>query len=100
MPEPVRRTAGPCREKAGRRSAGALARKQLGNGEAFRKLKEMIKAQGGDESALEDFSRLPQGLFSKRGFFFPEGFLTHMDTRLSARPPLSWERPREKRRRC
>ena len=37
--------------KGGQEECCALARKQLGNGEAFRKLKEMVKAQGGDESA-------------------------------------------------
>ena len=68
--------------KGGQEECCALARKQLGNGEAFRKLKEMIKAQGGDESALEDFSRLPQASFRKEVVSSREGFLTHMDTRL------------------
>jgi pyrimidine-nucleoside phosphorylase len=68
--------------KGGQEECCALARKQLGNGEAFRKLKEMVKAQGGDESALEDFSRLPQASFRKEVFSSWEGFLTHMDTRL------------------
>ena len=68
--------------KGGQEECCALARKQLGNGEAFRKLKEMVKAQGGDESALEDFSRLPQASFRKEVFSSREGFLTHMDTRL------------------
>ena len=49
--------------KGGQEECCALARKQLGNGEAFRKLKEMIKAQGGDESALEDFPDCPRHLF-------------------------------------
>ena len=53
MLEPVRRAAG-LSGKGGQEECCALARKQLGNGEAFRKLKEMVKAQGGDESALED----------------------------------------------
>ena len=68
--------------KGGQEECCALARKQLDNGEAFRKLKEMVKAQGGDESALEDFSRLPQASFRKEVFSSREGFLTHMDTRL------------------
>lgn len=68
--------------KGGQKECCALARKQIDNGEAFRKLKEMVKAQGGDESALEDFSRLPQASFRKEVFSSREGFLTHMDTRL------------------
>ena len=68
--------------KGGQEECCALARKQIDNGEAFRKLKEMVKAQGGDESALEDFSRLPQASFRKEVFSSREGFLTHMDTRL------------------
>ena len=68
--------------KGGQEECCALARKQLGNGEAFRKLKEMVKAQGGDESALEDFSRLPQASVRKEVVSSREGFLTHMDTRL------------------
>ena len=78
--------------KGGQEECCALARKQLGNGEAFRKLKEMVKAQGGDESALEDFSRLPQASFRKEVFSSRGASLPIWIPVWSARPPLSWER--------
>lgn len=68
--------------KGSRDDCYALAKKQIDNGEAFRKLKEMVKAQGGDESALDDFSRLPQASFREEVLSPEEGYLAHMDTRL------------------
>ena len=47
----------------------------------------MVKAQGGDESALEDFSRLPQASFRKEVFSSREGFLTPMQ-RQAIRPAV------------
>lgn len=60
----------------------ALAQEQIENGEAFRKLQEMVTAQGGDETALEDFSKLPKASLQKEVVSPKEGYLTHMDTRL------------------
>lgn len=37
-----------------------MAKTQIDNGQAFEKLKEMVKAQGGDAAVLEDYSKFPQ----------------------------------------
>jgi len=37
---------------------------KIENGEALNKFKQFIKAQGGDESVVEDYSRLPQGKYT------------------------------------
>lgn len=37
-----------------------MAKNQIENGSAFEKLKEMVHAQGGDASALDDYSKFPK----------------------------------------
>ena len=58
----------------------SLARQQIANGEAFAKLKEMVQAQGGDTSVLDDPSRFDRSKVCYEVLAQREGFLYAMDT--------------------
>lgn len=58
----------------------SLAGQQITNGEAFAKLKEMVQAQGGDTSVLEDPSRFARPDVCYEVLAQREGFLYAMDT--------------------
>lgn len=58
----------------------SLARQQIANGEAFAKLKEMVQAQGGDTSVLDDPSRFDRSNVCYEVLAQREGFLYAMDT--------------------
>ena len=58
----------------------ARVQEALQSGAGFRKLCEMVKAQGGDVRALLDPSRLPQAAAQDVFTADRDGFLFHMDT--------------------
>lgn len=58
----------------------ALVRKQIANGEAFKKLCQMVEAQGGDPLALEDHSRFPQATHTRVVRAPRGGYVSSMQT--------------------
>ena len=58
----------------------SLARHQIANGEAFAKLKEMVQAQGGDTSVLDDPEKFAPPNVCYEVLAQREGFLYAMDT--------------------
>lgn len=50
------------------------------NGSALERLKEMIKAQGGNLAVIEDTNQFEKATFQKEVLARQEGFITHMDT--------------------
>lgn len=61
-------------------SCRTMASAQIGNGKAFAKLLEMVAAQGGDTSVLEDGSRFPQAKLCREVTADRSGYLCFMDT--------------------
>ena len=59
----------------------AAAREQIGNGRAFRKLREMVAAQGGDVSVLDDYSGFPQAPVRREIPSPKSGYLRSIDTK-------------------
>lgn len=57
-----------------------LAKRQIDNGEAFAKLKEMVAAQGGDTSVLDDSANFPQAKVTHEVLAQDEGYLYAMNT--------------------
>ncbi|TGJ75627.1 pyrimidine-nucleoside phosphorylase [Caproiciproducens galactitolivorans] len=57
-----------------------LARRQIDNGEAFAKLKEMVAAQGGDTRVLDDSANFPQAKIAYEVLAQSEGYLYAMNT--------------------
>lgn len=57
-----------------------LAKRQIDNGEAFAKLKEMVAAQGGDTSVLDDSANFPQAKVAHEVLAQSEGYLYAMNT--------------------
>lgn len=58
----------------------SLAKQQIANGEAFAKLKEMVQAQGGDTSVLDDPEKFAPPNVCYEVLAQREGFLYAMDT--------------------
>ena len=58
-----------------------LATQQLDNGAALQKFKDIVRAQGGDESSLEDLERLPTARRREPVIAKSGGIVTGMDTR-------------------
>jgi len=59
--------------------ADGLVRETITNGTAYGKMKEWIAAQGGDVSAIEDLSKLPQAPLSYVVTAPCSGYIAHMD---------------------
>ncbi len=57
-----------------------MAREAIANGSAFKKLLELVKAQGGDASYLEDLDKFDKALYSLEVKSPKTGFVHHMDT--------------------
>jgi pyrimidine-nucleoside phosphorylase len=57
-----------------------LAQQQISNGEAFAKLKEMVTAQGGDSSVLDDNAKFEQAKVKHEVLAQREGYLYSMNT--------------------
>lgn len=57
-----------------------LAQQQIANGEAFAKLKEMVAAQGGDVSVLDDNTKFAQPKVQHQVLTQQEGYLYSMNT--------------------
>jgi len=57
-----------------------MAEKQIANGEAFAKLKEMVAAQGGDTSVLDDNTKFEQAKVQHEVLAENEGYLYAMNT--------------------
>jgi pyrimidine-nucleoside phosphorylase len=57
-----------------------LAKKAIKDGSAFEKLKQMVKAQGGDISFLEDCGKFEQANVSRDAFLAESGFISAMNT--------------------
>ena len=57
-----------------------LAQQQISNGEAFAKLKEMVTAQGGDISVLDDNSKFEQAKVKHEVLAQSDGYLYSMNT--------------------
>ncbi len=53
--------------------------KALETGQALEKLRQMILAQGGDSSIVDDQTRLPQAKFSSVIEAWEDGYIVHMD---------------------
>ncbi len=66
--------------KASYEECKSLARKQIDNGEAFNKLTQIIKAQGGDISVIEDNSKFEQAEVSYEFKADKSGYIEHMNT--------------------
>ena len=62
-----------------RGKAEAILREKLASGEAFRKLKEMVAAQGGDISQLNDLSRFTDVAGSVSVYAEAEGFIHRIE---------------------
>lgn len=58
----------------------AMAIRQIANGEAFAKLKEMVATQGGDTSVLDDNTKFPRAKVTREVLAREEGFLYAVDT--------------------
>lgn len=58
----------------------ALAQRQIENGAAFAKLKEMVAAQGGEVSVLEDFNKFPKAAVCRTVAAQKSGYLYAIDT--------------------
>lgn len=67
-------------EKGKLQDCRSMARQSLADGSGFQKLKEMVAAQGGDESILEDSARFPQAKLQYDVKAETEGYLYSMDT--------------------
>lgn len=59
--------------------AEKLARESIKSGKAFDKLKEMVKAQGGDESELDDTEKLPKSKTSHKILADKAGYVEEID---------------------
>lgn len=57
-----------------------MAKQQIKNGNAFIKLKEMVKAQGGDVSVLEDYSKFDQPAVEYKIIAPSSGYIYSMNT--------------------
>ncbi len=57
-----------------------LAQRQIANGEAFAKLREMVAAQGGDVSVLDDNAKFEQAKVTHNVLAQSEGYLHSMNT--------------------
>ena len=57
-----------------------MAKQQIKNGNAFKKLKEMVKAQGGDVSVLEDYSKFDQPAVEYKIIAPSSGYIYSMNT--------------------
>lgn len=57
-----------------------MAEKQIANGEAFAKLKEMVAAQGGDTSVLDDNAKFEQAKVQHEVLAQNDGYLYAMNT--------------------
>jgi len=57
-----------------------LAADALSSGRAFEKLKDMVRAQGGDAGVLEDTARFKQAAVRHSVAARKNGYITHMDT--------------------
>lgn len=57
-----------------------LAKDAIYSGRAFKKLKAMVKAQGGDDKLLDAPERFPQAKYSRAVVSPRAGYLQHMDT--------------------
>lgn len=57
-----------------------MAKQQIKNGNAFKKLKEMVKAQGGDVSVLEDYSKFDQPAVEYKITAPSSGYIYSMNT--------------------
>lgn len=57
-----------------------MAEKQLHNGEAYERLKQMVAAQGGDVSVLDDNSKFEQAKVQKEVYAQQDGWFYAMDT--------------------
>ena len=62
-----------------REKAEAILREKLASGEAFRKLKEMVAAQGGDVSQLNDLSRFTDVAGSVSVYAEAEGYIHRIE---------------------
>jgi pyrimidine-nucleoside phosphorylase len=58
----------------------ALAQAVIKNGKAFDKLCDMVRAQGGDAQALQDYKRLPQAQYVHPIKALQTGYIQAMDT--------------------
>lgn len=67
-------------EKGNLDTCRALAQRQIENGAAFDKLKEMIAAQGGDASVLDDYKKFPQAAVCRAVVARKSGYLYSIDT--------------------
>ncbi len=59
----------------------SLAQEAIVNGEAFKKLKEMVKAQGGQEEYIENPENFEKARVSFEVKSSAEGYISHMDTK-------------------
>ena len=57
-----------------------MAKQQIKNGNAFKKLKEMVKSQGGDVSVLEDYSKFDQPAVEYKIIAPSSGYIYSMNT--------------------
>jgi pyrimidine-nucleoside phosphorylase len=61
------------------KQAKSMVNEVIQDGTAFLKLKEIVKKQGGDEKALDDFSLLPQAKHSESVKAKEDGFVRDLD---------------------
>ena len=58
-----------------------LCKKQIQNGSAYNKFLEMVKAQGGDVSMINDLSQYPKSKYTFPVTSLQDGFITSINTR-------------------
>jgi pyrimidine-nucleoside phosphorylase len=57
-----------------------MSEEAIVNGAAFKKLIEMVEAQGGDSSVLKDTSKFARAPYERKVLASVEGYITHMNT--------------------
>ncbi len=57
-----------------------MAKQTLESGKAYNKLKDMVKAQGGDVAVLDDYNNFEKAKVQKEVFSDKEGYIFSMDT--------------------
>ena len=70
----------------------------LQDGSAFQKLRELVRAQGGDDSVLEHPERFPQAKVKIPVVSPQSGYISHMDAERIGAPPCCSARGASRRR--
>jgi pyrimidine-nucleoside phosphorylase len=76
-----------------------LAEQAIKDGSGFRKLRELVMAQGGDVSYVDDLSKLPKASFVESVYADKAGWAAVVDAKEVGETSSAWRWQRTKRRR-